>query len=30
MASIRERIGAWNRLCRELCGRFLGMAAAGR
>jgi GMP synthase (glutamine-hydrolysing) len=26
-ASIRERIGAWNRLGRELCGRFLDLAS---
>lgn len=30
IAAIRERIGAWNRLGRELCGRFLDVAAVGR
>jgi len=29
-ATIRERIGAWNQLGRELCGRFLDCAAARR
>jgi hypothetical protein len=29
-AAIRERIGAWNQLGRELCGRFLDVAAARR
>jgi GMP synthase (glutamine-hydrolysing) len=28
-AETRERIAAWNRLGRELCGRFLELAAAG-
>jgi GMP synthase (glutamine-hydrolysing) len=30
IGTIRERIGPWNRLGRELCGRFLDLAAAGR
>jgi GMP synthase (glutamine-hydrolysing) len=29
-ASVRESIGAWNHLGRELCGRFLDVAAGGR
>jgi GMP synthase-like glutamine amidotransferase len=29
-AEIRERIGAWNRLGRELCARFLRVAAGAR
>jgi GMP synthase (glutamine-hydrolysing) len=29
-AEVRRRIGAWNRLGRELCGRFLDRAAAAR
>jgi GMP synthase (glutamine-hydrolysing) len=28
IATIRERIGPWNRLGRELCGRFLEVASA--
>jgi GMP synthase (glutamine-hydrolysing) len=30
IATIRERIGPWNRLGRELCGRFLDVAAVDR
>jgi GMP synthase (glutamine-hydrolysing) len=30
MGSIREQIAPWNKIGRELCGRFLDVAAAGR